>query len=229
MRIYFVRHGHPNYRDDCLTDLGNLQAKACSDRLENEGIQKIFASSHGRAMETAGYTAKKLGLDVEPIDFIREVHWCSKTEAPIFKDGNPWFVADDMVLNGEDIFDKNWAENPRFSCSVIGEHAKRVADGIDSWLRDFGYEREGNYYRVVGDNTKQTVAIFSHGGASSAALSHLLNVPFSWFVEVTRLNFTSITVVDFGDEVGTLTFPRLALLNDARHIEGIDSDLFFGN
>ena len=28
MRIIFVRHGHPNYRKDCLTELGHLQAKA---------------------------------------------------------------------------------------------------------------------------------------------------------------------------------------------------------
>ena len=36
MRIIFVRHGHPNYEKDCLTDLGVLHAKAVAQRLKNE-------------------------------------------------------------------------------------------------------------------------------------------------------------------------------------------------
>ena len=103
MRIYFIRHGHPNYELDCLTDIGRLQAEACAERLADAGIQKIFSSSQGRAKETAAHTARKLGLTVEPMDFIRELAWHSKTECPIFKGGHPWFVVDDMVENGENI------------------------------------------------------------------------------------------------------------------------------
>ena len=229
MRIYFIRHGHPNYALDCLTDIGRQQAEACAERLKDSGIQKIYASSQGRAKETAEYTAKKLGLSVEPVDFIRELAWGSKTEAPIFKDGHPWFVVDDMVLKGENILDRNWENSDRFSASVVGERVKTVTDGVDEWLKTLGYQREGNYYRVTGHDTDKTIAMFSHAGSSSAALSHLLSAAFPWVFQVIRLDFTSITIVDLGDEPGTLTFPRLTLLNDARHIEGIDSSLFFGN
>ena len=229
MRIYFIRHGHPNYALDCLTDIGRQQAEACAERLKDSGIQKIYASSQGRAKETAEYTAKKLGLSVEPVDFIRELAWGSKTETPIFKDGHPWFVVDDMVLKGENILDRNWENSDRFSASVVGERVKTVTDGVDEWLKTLGYQREGNYYRVVGHDTDKTIAMFSHAGSSSAALSHLLSAAFPWVFQVIRLDFTSITIVDLGDEPGTLTFPRLTLLNDARHIENIDSSLFFGN
>ena len=229
MRIYFIRHGHPNYALDCLTDIGRQQAEACAERLKVSGIQKIYASSQGRAKETAEYTAKKLGLSVEPVDFIRELAWGSKTDAPIFKDGHPWFVVDDMVLKGENILDRNWEHSDRFSASVVGERVKTVTDGVDEWLKTLGYQREGDYYRVVGHDTDKTIAMFSHAGSSSAALSHLLSAAFPWVFQVIRLDFTSITIVDLGDEQGTLTFPRLTLLNDARHIEGIDSSLFFGN
>ena len=229
MRICFIRHGHPNYALDCLTDIGRQQAEACAERLKDSGIQKIYASSQGRAKETAEYTAKKLGLSVEPVDFIRELAWGSKNEAPIFKDGHPWFVVDDMVLKGENILDRNWEHSDRFSSSVVGERVKTVTDGVDEWLKILGYQREGNYYRVTGHDTDKTIAMFSHAGSSSAALSHLLSAAFPWVFQVIRLDFTSITIVDLGDEPGTLTFPRLTLLNDARHIEGIDSSLFFGN
>ena len=229
MRIYFIRHGHPNYELDCLTDIGHRQAEACAERLKDTGIEKIYSSSQGRAKQTAAHTAEKLGLTVEPMDFIQELAWGSKTREPIFKDGHPWFVVDDMVLKGEDIFCQNWEETDRFSSSVVGQRVKTVTDGTDEWLKTLGYQREGNYYRVVGDHTNKTVAMFSHAGSSSAALSHLLSAAFPWVFQVIRLDFTSITIVDLGDEPGTLTFPRLTLLNDARHIEGIDSSLFFGN
>jgi probable phosphoglycerate mutase len=229
MRIYFIRHGNPDYKNDCLTNVGHLQAKACAKRLKNEGIQKIFSSTMGRAVETAAHTAKELGLDVEYIDFIRELNWRSINGEAIFMDGHPWYIVDDMVLNGENLLDTNWAKTDRFSSSVIEEHVKRVSDGIDKWLKSFGYEREGNYYRVIGDNTDQTIAIFSHAGSSSAALSYLLSLPFPWVFQSIRLEFTSITIIDLENENGTLTFPRLTLLNDARHLEGIESEIFFGN
>ena len=57
MRIILVRHGHPDYANDCLTPLGRLHAAAAAQRLQDEGIQKIFSSTCGRAMETARHTA----------------------------------------------------------------------------------------------------------------------------------------------------------------------------
>ena len=73
MKIYFVRHGHPDYKKDCLTELGHLQAEAAAKRLENSGIVSVFSSTKGRAFETAEHTAKKLGLEVIPCDFMREI------------------------------------------------------------------------------------------------------------------------------------------------------------
>ena len=229
MRIYFIRHGHPDYKNDCLTELGRVQAEACAQRLRGEGIQKFFASSKGRAVETAEYTAKEVGAEVEKLDFIQEIIWCSKTKEPIFANGHPWLISDDMVLKGENLWNMNWAESDRFSSSVIEKHVKRVTDGLDEWLKLFGYEREGNYYRVVSDNTDQAVAVFSHAGASSVALSHMLSLPLPWVFHSMCLDFTSITIVDLSNEKGTLTFPRLNLFNDAKHLEGIKTENFFGN
>ena len=43
MRIIFVRHGHPDYKNDCLTEVGHLHAEAASERLKGESIQRIFS------------------------------------------------------------------------------------------------------------------------------------------------------------------------------------------
>lgn len=228
MKIYFIRHGHPNYEKDCLTELGHLQAAAAAKRLKDSGIQKIFASDYGRAIETAEHTAKQLDLEIEKLDFIRELHWGTKTEEEIPFDGHPWFIADDMMAKGENIFDLNWTESDRFSSNILGEHVQRVSAGMDKWLETLGYEREGNFYRVVGDNTDQTIAVFSHAGSSSAALAHLLGLAFPWVLSAVRLEFTSVTVVDLSNEKGTLAFPTLTLLNDAKHLEGLETENVFG-
>ena len=229
MKIYFIRHGEPNYKTDSLTDMGNLQAEAVAKALKDAGISEVFSSTCGRARETAEYTAKELGMEVESFDFIREIHWRSKTGEEIYKGGHPWHVVDDMVLKGENLFDMDWEQSDRFSASVIGESAKVVSEGLDEWLKTLGYEREGDFYRVVGDNTDRTVAMFSHAGASSIALMHLFRLPLPWVFTAIRLEFTSITVVEFSDEKGTLTFPVLKLLNDAKHLEGIETKNVFGN
>lgn len=229
MIIYFVRHGHPNYELDCLTDIGHLQAEACAKRLKNEGIERIFSSSCGRAIETAEHTAKELGLQITACDFMREIGWGSKTGQPIFKNGHPWFVANDMVLNGEDIFNENWAESDRFSDNIVSYRVKKVIEGFDEWLETLGYKREGKFYRVVGDNTNQTIAMFSHAGSSSAVLTHLLGLPLPWVYHVINPAFTCITIVRLSDEKGTLTFPQLSLLTDAKHIEGITDKNFYGS
>ncbi len=43
MRLFFVRHGHPDYEKDCLTELGHIQAERAAMRLKEEGIKKIYS------------------------------------------------------------------------------------------------------------------------------------------------------------------------------------------
>lgn len=43
MKILFIRHGHPNYEKNCLTELGHLHAAAAAQRLKNEGVEEIYA------------------------------------------------------------------------------------------------------------------------------------------------------------------------------------------
>ena len=44
MKIVFVRHGHPDYVNDCLTELGHKQAESAALRLKDEGIEEIYSS-----------------------------------------------------------------------------------------------------------------------------------------------------------------------------------------
>jgi len=131
MRIIFVRHGHPNYEKDCLTDLGRLHAAAAAERLANEGISEIYSSTCGRAYETAGHTACKLGLDIIKCDFMREISWGSNDGEPLFSDGHPWNTVDDMIAHDESLLETDWMEGARFGRNKMVADVSKIAVETD--------------------------------------------------------------------------------------------------
>lgn len=229
MRIIFVRHGHPNYRNDCLTELGHLHAKAAAERLSEEKIEKIYSSSCGRAYETAEYIAKKQGLsEIESCDFIREISWGSDKEA-LFEKGHPWFTADQMVRDGQSLMSRNWAEeSPFLPNEKCLESVKKVGDGFDALLATLSFVREGEFYRVTEPPKYNTIAVVSHGGASSAVFARIFNLPFPFLCTAICPNYTAITVVNMKENIGELIAPKFELVNDAKHIQGLEAETYFG-
>ena len=227
MKLLLVRHGHPNYEKDCLTELGHLQAKAAAERLKEEKIDVFFASTCGRAVETAQYAAAYYQKEITQLPFMREVTWGYDG---VIQDpaAHPWDLVDRMILEGENLMDPDWKSHPPFLGNLVSENADIVAAGLDKWLEGLGYTREGYYYRCAEDTDKM-VALFSHGGSSNAVLAHLLNLPFPYLLNVIRPDFTSVTVVRFPDTPGKLVMPVLELLNDTAHIANMQGDKFYGN
>lgn len=228
MRIVFVRHGHPDYANDCLTPLGHRHAAAAAQRLKQEGITQIFSSTCGRAFETAGHLAQVLDLPIVKCDFMREISWGALDDQSIYADGHPWSTADRMVANGESLMEKDWQTREPFCRNTVIRHAERVAGATDEWLAGLGYVREGLYYRAV-HPTDKTVVAFGHGGESSVLLSHLFNLPFPFLCTAMGPDYTGITIVTLSGAPGELVCPRFELLNDARHIRGLEAGNYFGN
>ncbi|MBQ8780321.1 MAG: histidine phosphatase family protein [Oscillospiraceae bacterium] len=227
MKIVFVRHGHPDYVNDCLTPLGHEQAEKAALRLKNEGIEQIFSSSCGRAYETALHTAEMLSKDVTKLDFIREIKWGSSDGGEVYKDGHPWDTSLYAVSQGYSLMDESWTKEAPFCNNIVFSEIERVARQTDEWLETLGYSREGANYRVKGDNTDRTIALFSHGGSSSALFAHMLNLPFFYLCRALCPDFTAITVLSLSDEKGALTAPTIELANDSRHIKsgGVSYDM----
>ncbi len=218
MKIILVRHGHPDYINDCLTPLGHEQAERAAHRLKDEGISQIFTSPYGRAVETALHTASLLGQDITKLDFMHEIKWGSSDGNRVYADGHPWDTSLYALAQGFSLMDEAWTKQPPFANNVVFEELERVAAEADRWMESLGYRREGANYRVTGDNTDRTIALFSHGGSSSALLAHLLNIPFFYLCRAICPDFTAITVLCLSDEKGALTAPQIELANDSRHI-----------
>lgn len=226
MRIIFVRHGHPNYEKDCLTELGHRHAEAAAQRLKDEGVERIYSSTCGRAFETAQHLGELLGLPVTGCDFMREISW-GNVDGPAYADGHPWTIADQMVTRGEPLADAAWRGHPEFCHNRLLAACSKVADGADAWLAELGYIREGHYYRVQ-PGAPQTIAAFGHGGETAAMLTHLFNLPFPFTCQAMGPDYTGITIVDFPCRPGGLVAPRFELMNDTRHIRGLTAENIYG-
>ncbi len=219
MRIVFVRHGEPDYVSDSLTAIGREQAKAAAIRLKEEGIEEIWSSPLGRALETAKAASDVLGLPVQTLDFMREVSWGSIDDSEILCGGHPWAIVFEMARLGLDLNDPNWRDLPYFRNNKLLKCIDLIENGIDQWLERYGYVREGLYYRhTVEEKQPRTIAVFSHGGSSCAAMGHILDLPFPYACALLHIDYTGITVVQMENRIGSGTLSRLTLSNEARHI-----------
>lgn len=226
MRVIFVRHGHPDYEKDCLTELGHRHAEAAARRLKDEGVEQIYSSTCGRALETAEHLGRLIGVEVVGCEFMREIAW-GDADGPAYADGHPWTIVDGMIARGEPIMDPEWRRHPEFRRNRLLACCGKVAKGTDEWLAGLGYVREKLYYRVRGGAPK-TIAAFGHGGETAAMLCHLFNIPFPITCCAMGPDYTGITIVDFPDKPGELVAPRFELMNDARHIRGMTVENYYG-
>ncbi len=71
-KILIIRHGDPDYENDCLTEVGKRDVSLLSEKLAKRNIDMIFSSPYGRAKQTADAIAKTTGKAVEELDFLEE-------------------------------------------------------------------------------------------------------------------------------------------------------------
>jgi len=223
MRLIFVRHGEPNYENDCLTDLGRRQAEAAARRLAGEGIDEIWSSPYGRALETAEISADQLGVGpVRLLDGLRELRWGGRDGREIFAKGHPWTIADTLSQEGWDLTDPAWRAHPYFVDNLVVDETDRVARATDEWLAGLGYIREGAAYRCAAENHR-TVALFAHGGSGAAFFARILNWTFPYAVATLHFHLTGISILRFDPRAGSRIAPSIELMNDGTHIKDLPS------
>lgn len=146
---------------------------------------------------------------------MREIDWRA-TQGELFCNGQPWELSSHMAQNAEKLMNENWDSEEPFCRNAATEKVHAIACALDEWLSGFGYDREGQFYRVARPND-ETVVMVSHAGSSSAALSHLFNLPFPFLCAAMVPMHASITVVELNGEKGVLISPSFEIFGDARH------------
>ncbi len=224
MRIIFIRHGEPDYVNDCLTETGKKQAEAAAKRLEREGITKIYSSPMGRATETASFTAKRLSLPIQTLTFMHEISWGGPG---VPAEGHPWTVSDWMISRDDfDFYHADWRKHPAFRENTAVRYLDEISGQIDRLMLEHGYRHEGTRF-FCETSQQETFAIFSHGGSGACVLAHLLALPFPYVCTVLPYEFTSIIILEFPVQPGEYIHPRIELFNDAAHILELSKGLVF--
>ena len=226
MRIIFVRHGEPDYANDCLTPNGEIQAKDTAIRLKDEDIRAVYSSPMGRARITASYTAKEHGLDVQVLDFMHELDWGDKegVTEPVKYEGHPWTLAYELLADDpEAAWNNSWKEHPFFRDNICMEYYEQISEGFDKFLEGYGIARKNGAY-VEETKFDGSIAIFAHGGSGAVVLSHLLNIPFPTILTVMPYGVCSVTIVDLEAQTGNKVVPRLELFNDMGHIDVLKAE-----
>ena len=220
MKIYFIRHGDPNYKDNCLTPLGHLQAEALAERwaASSEKVDRIYSSKYGRAVETAEHTAAKLGLPVEILDFMHEI----STGRPDVTDEaekerlSPWLGSGRYLEGGMNLASADPETLDLYAETRMMENDRRVVTGFDAWFAEQGYVREGLGYRCVRKND-ETVLIFAHGGSISCLLGHFIGTNAVHACCFFRIRCTGICEVQFKGEEGEFVHPAFYSVADSAH------------
>ena len=174
MKLIFIRHGDPDYRNDSLTEQGMREARLLAPRIPKLGAQEYYVSPLGRAQLTAKLAME--GIQETP----ETLWWLQEFSGPVRRPDSPdhdhvpwdWFpqhwTVDDRMYQAE-----HWTEHEVFVRAGIAEKQAAVIKELDAFLEAHGYRREGRLYKAIAPNN-DTLVFFCHFGLTTLVLAHLI-------------------------------------------------------
>lgn len=226
MLLYIIRHGDPDYKNDCLTEKGLLQAEAVGKRMAAAGIDRIFTSPMGRARQTAAPACRLLGLEPTVEEWAHEVEEERLTPYP---DGvlKSCSLVQNTVFRADGSIDLPY-DRALESTAINEANMKPALDRIEAGGRDFlerlGYREENGIYRILRPN-EERVALFCHTVMGRMWLSQLLHFPMHLMWGGVQITHTGVTILEFKNNADGVTAPRMLCMSDMTHLymEGLDT------
>lgn len=221
MRMIFVRHAEPDYEKDSLTPKGFREAELLGKRTAEWNIGRLYVSPLGRAAATAAPIAKATKQEVITLDWLREFHAKIAKEYGTYE-GAPWDFLPSFWTQIDTIYDKDkWYLNHPMEATGSEPTVKEVyldtCANLDKLLKEYGYHREGNLYRVK-EHSDVTIVLVCHMAITFVMLSHLLGISFVPLMQGFFLPPSSVTVMNTEElEAGIASF-RCQCLGDVRHL-----------
>lgn len=164
-QVWFIRHGEVEApyvgtfvgaTDVGLSHLGHHQAAAIGAYLKDAHIDAIVSSPRRRALDTAAPLAKEMGLDVDVIDGLAEMHF-GEWEALAWPD----------IEARDPEFAMRWQADPTELACPGGESAGGFSKRVKQALEEVLVRYDG-----------QTIAVFAHAGTNRALLAAATRMPY---------------------------------------------------
>ena len=199
-RVFLIRHGATELSsedrfagavDVLLSDGGRDQARRLGARLAREKISVAFASPMKRTMETARLVVEPQGIEVTPVDGIREIahgRWEGMKRDEVEKQFPEEY---------------NRYEHDPFSFSPVGGESglQVTARALPALLK------------IVEDHCDASIVIVSHKATIRLLLSSLLGFDPRKYRDRLDQSPCALNILDFKD----LAHARLTLFNDTSH------------
>ena len=223
MLLFYIRHGDPVYSPDSLTPLGCRQAEAVAKRLSLYGLDKIFASTSTRAMQTAKPTCELLKKELTTLDFCNENYAWEQLTVKSADGRTMWGFQEpefSAFLNSPEIrtLGENWHTHPRIQNTEMYRGIQRIRTETYAFLASLGYiHEEGKYRFRVADKKYERVALFAHQGFGLAFLSCLLDIPYPLFCTHFDMGHSAMSVIEFAALDG-YSVPRVLQLSSDSHL-----------
>lgn len=235
MKLLIIRHGDPDYKNDCLTERGKKEAELLRDRLLKENITKVYCSPLGRAQETATPFLEASGLKSTTCEWLREIP--KSLNQPLAELGiadhdtrcSIWDADPRFFTKFENEFSNkdSWDQNPFYQADEIGAYCRNVLSSFDDLLKSNGLEKDGILYHLNEECQddeywdKTTIAIFCHMGLGSLLTAHLANIAPPLFWQVFRFMPTSVNTILFYKITEDIAKARIFSFGDTSHLTPI--------
>lgn len=217
MRLYIIRHADPDFPNNTITPDGHLEAKALAKRLASQGLDRIYVSPLGRALDTVRYTSDILGLEANIEEWTQELD--------IKMEQSPWGSTSHWNIPGEAIRSvtplpthSTWHEFPYIQNTPTPQVFEQLKKNSDEFIKRLGFERVGGKYRILKPGNREKVAVFCHGGFGLTWLAHLLEIPVTLMWTGFWLPPTSVTTILFEERSAEWAVPRCIGLADIHHL-----------
>jgi len=220
MLLYIIRHGDPDYTTDSLTPRGIRQAEALPRRFALNGLDEIYSSPLGRAVQTAKPTAEVLKKEIRIEDWMSEDLTFNDLSVADRNGVKNWLFAcqnSDFLKDGDALRPDWHSHNTVIACPTAKQGYERIQSASDEFLKKLGYRREGSVYKIIEYN-KNKIAAFCHHGFGITWLSHLLSIPPLVFWASFNLTHAGVTLLEFEQHSNGITAPKCLLHSDMSHI-----------
>ena len=217
MKLMIVRHGDPDYMNDCLTQRGRRESELLAEKLAGADYAAIYVSPLGRAKETGEATLRRLGRTGETKEWLREFA-PTRFDPDLGRSTIVWDWLPQVWTAEKAFYDREaWMHVPVMEDAGVPAEARWVWDGLDEVLSEHGYARDGETYRSERPN-RDTLLFFCHFGVECVMLGHLLGISPMPLWHGTCALTTSVTTLVTEERRQGIASWRMCCFGDVSHL-----------
>lgn len=203
-RLVLVRHGQTSANlarvlcgsnDITLDSVGELQAQLVADRIAGEmDVDALVSSPMVRARATANRIANRIGLDIEVVSDLREVHF------------------GDLEGHTVEHLESN---HPDIARLMLDPHDTSLRWPNGDHMQEFYARTQRAFAEITVAHARKTVVVVAHGAVIGGYLRHATGAPINAWRTLGVRN-CSISLVDIIDGQ-----PSVAVANDCAHLDAV--------